>query len=542
MKRAIRNSIAFQALVNRTIAFEQRTYDLAFYDRILFNRTYEDLKKEFHEQGNGKEYVPLHKRAPCIKNNICKLVVDDSTSLLFSESHFPKITCSCPKARVILEKVMKEMGFNELFLDCAFKGSIGSVALLVGVLPHHDLEGCELFIKVLKTIFLTPEYENDKCKHLKRIIELYKTDGFSLKKSGYMLDEKFQDKGDVYWFRRVWDRTDESYFVPIRQDHLSGKLWISEDKQLDISDVHNESTWTIDKERSVTHDLGFVPIIWIQNLPGGDNNIDGQCTFSEGIDNMICKDYLLSQGDRGLKYSAEPVLTIQSDEIMDAGDGSSGTLGGTASPPQVNKSRSNVLLLPQDAQAKLLEITGNGLTTLMDFAKMERESSLEVMHGNRMETQKLSVAQSGKAMEMMNQALVWLADKLRVTYGEGALRKLLRLILKLVSKYDIYLEDELLSKDFDKNTSIELVWGNWFPYTPDDLQKESVALVNLVNNGLLSRETAVKSIESNYNIDDTAEEIKRIDIELKDKSEVENANMETQEQNKSLPEGDKKVL
>jgi hypothetical protein len=357
-----------------------------------------------------------------------------------------------------------------------------------------------------------------------------------------MLDEKFQDKGDVYWFRRVWDRTDESYFVPIRQDHLSGKLWISEDKQLDISDVHNESTWTIDKERSVTHDLGFVPIIWIQNLPGGDNNIDGQCTFSEGIDNMICKDYLLSQGDRGLKYSAEPVLTIQSDEIMDAGDGSSGTLGGTASPPQVNKSRSNVLLLPQDAQAKLLEITGNGLTTLMDFAKMERESSLEVMHGNRMETQKLSVAQSGKAMEMMNQALVWLADKLRVTYGEGALRKLLRLILKLVSKYDIYLEDELLSKDFDKNTSIELVWGNWFPYTPDDLQKESVALVNLVNNGLLSRETAVKSIESNYNIDDTAEEIKRIDIELKDKSEVENANMETQEQNKSLPEGDKKVL
>lgn len=539
MKRAIRNSLQFQDPRKRSCAFEDRTYDLDFYDKILYSRTYEDLKSEFHEQGTGNNYVPLHLRSPSIKNNICRLVVDDSVSLLFSESHFPKLACSCPKARVLLEKVIKEMSFNELFLDCAFKGSIGSVALLVGVLPHHDYDGSELFVKVMKTIYLTPEFENDKCKHLTRVIELYRTDGLSLKKSGYNIEEKYQNNQTIYWFRRVWDKTDESYFVPLRQDVVSGKLIISGKKSIDVKDIHEDTTWAVDKERSISHNLGFVPVIWIQNLPGGENGIDGLCTFSDGIDNMICKDYLLSQADRGLKYSAEPVLVINSDDLS---NGDTPEFNGTSGTPQINKSKSNLLVLPSEGQAKLLEITGNGLTTLMDFAKMERESSLEVMHGNRMETQKLSVAQSGKAMEMMNQALVWLADKLRVTYGEGALRQLLKVILKLIAKYDIYLSDELLSKDFDKNTSIELVWGNWFPYTPDDLQKESIAVVNLVNNGLLSRETAVKSIESNYNIDDTFIEIEKIKVELKDKADEEARIMETQLKNKNLPDGNKKVL
>lgn len=539
MKRAIRNSLQFQDPRKKSCAFEDRTYDLDFYDKILYSRVYEDLRSEFHEQGAGNNYVPLHSRAPSIKNNICKLVVDDSISLLFSESHFPKLACSCQKARVILEKVIREMSFNELFLECSFKGSIGSVALLVGVLPHPDKEGSELFVKVMKTIYLTPEFENDKCKRLKRVIELYKTDGLSLKKSGYKIEEKYQNLETIYWFRRVWDKNNEHYFIPLRQDIISGKLLISDDKSIDIEDIHEDSTWKVDNERSTEHNLGFVPVIWIQNLPGGENGIDGLCTFSDGIDNMICKDYLLSQADRGLKYSAEPVLVISGPDLSNE---VSPEFNGTSGTPQINKSKSNMLVLPEDAQAKLLEITGNGLTTLMDFAKMERESSLEVMHGNRMETQKLSVAQSGKAMEMMNQALVWLADKLRVTYGEGALRKLLKILLKLISKYDIYLNDELLSKDFEQDTSIELVWGNWFPYTPDDLQKESMALVNLVNNGLLSRETAVKSIESNYNIDDTLVEVEKIKVEQKDKADEETRVLKEQSQNKNLPDGNKEVV
>jgi hypothetical protein len=46
-----------------------------------------------------------------------------------------------------------------------------------------------------------------------------------------------------------------------------------------------------------------------------------------------------------------------------------------------------------------------------------REAALEAMHGNRTMADKLSASQSGRAMELMYQALVWLAGHLRHSYG-----------------------------------------------------------------------------------------------------------------------------
>jgi hypothetical protein len=57
----------------------------------------------------------------------------------------------------------------------------------------------------------------------------------------------------------------------------------------------------------------------------------------------------------------------------------------------------------------------------MDWVKGLREIALEGAGGSRANADKLSAAQSGRAMELMNQALIWLADKLRISYGEGAL-------------------------------------------------------------------------------------------------------------------------
>ena len=36
----------------------------------------------------------------------------------------------------------------------------------------------------------------------------------------------------------------------------------------------------VDAEQTVQHELGFVPIVWIRNLPGGDD-IDGLPTFPD---------------------------------------------------------------------------------------------------------------------------------------------------------------------------------------------------------------------------------------------------------------------
>ncbi len=61
---------------------------------------------------------------------------------------------------------------------------------------------------------------------------------------------------------------------------------------------------------AVTHRLGFVPMVWIRNLPGGDK-IDGVCTFEAAISTVMEMDYQFSQAGRGLKYAADPTLLIK---------------------------------------------------------------------------------------------------------------------------------------------------------------------------------------------------------------------------------------
>jgi hypothetical protein len=62
-----------------------------------------------------------------------------------------------------------------------------------------------------------------------------------------------------------------------------------------------------DDDRSMSHRLGFVPMVWIRNLPGG-RGVDGACTFRAAIETGIEIDYQLSQAGRGLKYSSDPTL------------------------------------------------------------------------------------------------------------------------------------------------------------------------------------------------------------------------------------------
>jgi hypothetical protein len=150
--------------------------------------------------------------------------------------------------------------------------------------------------------------------------------------------------------------------------------------------------------------LGFVPMVWVKNLPGGDD-VDGRPTFpEEAIDIQIEADYLLSQGGRGLKYQSDPALHIKESQFSPNGG-------------PVVKGAGDALVTGQDGDAQLLEISGDAARTVLDWVKGLRELALEGAGGNRANAEKLSAAQSGRAMELMNQSLIWLADKLRIAYG-----------------------------------------------------------------------------------------------------------------------------
>ena len=122
------------------------------------------------------------------------------------------------------------------------------------------------------------------------VTERYKVSGLQLVGNGYEILEPGVD----YWFQRSWDTDSETWYVP--------------------TTVSDGPPTDPDTARTVRHGLGFVPIVWIRNLPGysstGDPS-DGTCTFRSAIETQIEIDYQLSQAGRGLKYSSDPTLLLK---------------------------------------------------------------------------------------------------------------------------------------------------------------------------------------------------------------------------------------
>ncbi len=455
-------------LIPRDRDYPARARVLDILKRVLDGTLYDVLPNQFHEErGAGGEYIPLRNRRPSVRYALSRIVVEDSVALLFSEGHFPTIDCADRTIRAALADIAKESRLNQVMTEAAIRGSIGSVAILLRVLRGR------IFFDVLDTTWLTPIWDPQAPDTLKTVTERYKVAGQFLAATGYDIN----DPGAEYWFSRNWDRNNETWFLP---------------QPIDSPDPPE-----IDTERSVHHGLGFVPVAWIRNLPGVSatgSPDDGACTFRSAIETQIEIDYQLSQAGRGLKYSSDPTLLIKEP---------------AASDTEIVKGAGNALVVSEKGDAKLLEIGGTASAAVIDYVRTLREFALESVHGNRASADRLTAAQSGRALELMNQGLIWLADNLRVSYGEGALLQLARMVLLASNTYRLQAFGAEIPA-LDPTARLTLKWPRWYPPTAEDRQRDAQTLATLAASGQISRETAVKSIADTYDIEDVPAELTRI--------------------------------
>jgi hypothetical protein len=448
--------------------YPSRARTLDILKRVLDGKLYDALPYQFHEErGAAGEYIPLRNRRPSVRYALCRIVVEDSVSLLFSEGHFPTIDCADRSIRAALADIAKETRLNLTMTEAAMRGAIGSVAIVMRVLRGR------IFFDVIDTTFLTPNWDPQEPDTLLRVTEKYRVPGGILASSGYEIPDNAID----YWFTRSWDAERETWFLP---------LPVGSSFEADIDDV-----------RSVQHNLGFVPVVWIRNLPGPSSTGDpaeGACTFRAAIETQIEIDYQLSQAGRGLKYSSDPTLLIKEPATTDN---------------EIIKGAGNALVVSEKGDARLLEIGGTASAAVIEYVRTLRELALESVHGNRANADRLTAAQSGRALELMNQGLVWLADNLRVSYGEGALLSLARMVLRASQVFRLRVIGRELPA-MDPETRLSLNWPRWYPATADDRQKDAQTLSTLANAGQISRESAVKAIADTFDIEDVPAELTRI--------------------------------
>lgn len=171
-------------LIPRDTDYPDRVRKLTLLNRVLDGTLYDTLPYHFHEErSEAGEYIPLRQRRPSVRYPLCRTVVEDSVSLLFSAGHFPSIVCANPRVRAAFAEIVKETHLNKVMIEAAVRGSIGSAALLLRVLQGR------LFVDVLDTMYLTPTWDRLAPDTLLRVDERYKVPGAELAALGYEIDD-----------------------------------------------------------------------------------------------------------------------------------------------------------------------------------------------------------------------------------------------------------------------------------------------------------------------------------------------------------------
>lgn len=485
-----RDSVAYNGLLERfagrfKIKFDKyasyRQKKLEILKMFLDSSIYDNLQP-FYIEFNGETYIKLADRRPSVTYPICKIIVDESSSMLFGEGHFPVVRCSSSdddkheKTTQFLQYITRVCHLKELMLLAAKIGSVGSVCIILKVLNG------KFYFEALGTKSLTPLFDDLAPDKLLELTDKRKIDGSTLKSFGYTV--KNDDLNKFFWLMRKWDKQREIFYKP----YLCEK---DDDENFRPSE---------DKEKNVDHDFGFVPAVWIKNLP--DNNIDGACTFQPALDISVEIDYQLSQNGRLLKYNSDPTLVVKNPSQLEGGALIKGQM---------------MLQLDESGDAYYAEMNGKSCEAVIEFVKLLREYGLEAVRGNRVSPEKMSNAQSGIGFEMMNMALVGLVEEMRLTYGDYGLMSIYCMVLAIAKEDKYAIDYGDYAPDNDKNCEDHLIldWPAWYPPTAAEKLQESQALTNYTTNNVLSASTAIKSIADEFNIMDIESELKDIDTAKK---------------------------
>jgi hypothetical protein len=80
------------------------------------------------------------------------------------------------------------------------------------------------------------------------------------------------------------------------------------------------------------------------------------------------------------------------------------------------------------------------------------------------------------------------------------------MVMKAADKFDLVFKDGEKVGKFDVKKGIALRWPAWYAPTMTDMQSRATTLSKLCDSSLLSRETAIKILAAEYDIEDPASE------------------------------------
>jgi hypothetical protein len=166
----------------------------------------------------------------------------------------------------------------------------------------------------------------------------------------------------------------------------------------------------------VKHNLGFCPVIWLQNQPMEDA-IDGDSDCHGVYDLIETIDALYAQANRGTIANADPTLKIISDAEFD----------------NVSKGSTNALQVEKGGDVAYMEITGTGAKAAVELAEHLEEKVL-ITARCFLDTNTGGPSRTASEVDHNYSNMIEQADVLREQYGERGVKRLLLMVLKAAHK------------------------------------------------------------------------------------------------------------
>ena len=422
---------------------------------------------------------PLKFRRPNVTYSLAKVIVDRFTGLLFSERRHPSFRVEGDPQTEDFVMALAEASrlWQTAILARTMGGAMGTVA--VGfqfvngkpVVEVHDPRWC------------TPSFLD---------ITSLELDSLEIR---YMKPEDVRDPQtgiwgtENIWYRRVITTTQDIVYLP---EPVGDGM---------------EPFWEIDTDRSVMHNFGFVPVVWIQNLPVLDD-VDGDPDCHGTYDTIAAIDALLSQSNRGIIANCDPTPVLSDDgDISTLSHGSD-----------------NAIKVTKGGDFKFAEMAGTGPKASREFAAELRSYVLEVAQCVLDQTS--TTARTATEIERTYSSMLSKADVFREQYGQrgflplmekmvlavraiakpkldAASQKLVRQQVMLPARYEKSDKGiKEIARQIGPGGVLKLQWGPYFAPTLDDAKAATMAAVSAVAGEVIDAEHAVKFCAPYFNVED----------------------------------------
>lgn len=465
----------------------------------------------------------------------------DVVGLLFGEDHRPLIIAKDQEPTTDwVAAFIKDTSFWLVMMDAVWRGSVGSSVVVLRVLGKTKTEieddgvtetrkpigPGRYFFEVWPAEECSPVFDRESPDDLESLSRTFFLSEDSLRAQGYDVDtiSAFWDTKKNGWRTRARAKTSEQVSTGANQDWTL-RVVLDDAKETWYQPVPRyiyernswkESDWIVDDKRSFTHELLEVPAQWVRPLPINADELypDGQCIFEPVIDFQFRIDRTLSQTGRAFDYAGDPQLA----RIKAAG--SQAAAGAFGDPLAVGGTASDVVDSPVGGDLKFIEIQGDGLAVAIDsYIRSLREIAREAGAMSRISSDSKagsSAPLSAVAMKMLNFAQLVLCGILRQTCGEHAGGRLIRLAMRMAAKVDVALPSLAQKKGATPakpvpNANLEWQWPEYYELHGQEKLYEVQATVQAKAGELISQETGVANVGAMFDVQNSADEIARID-------------------------------